>query len=145
MYLLKNTLLDLQVCLLVWIYCLSITLPPFFGWSKYVLEGFDTSCSWDYTTRTLSNRLFYIYMLILGFVLPVSIITYCYIFIIVSILDHNKEMADCNSNIRSQLSAGKGHKCINYNINSIIMYTFVYSSFFFLKPPLFIFISNTYI
>lgn len=95
-----------QVCVFVWIYCFSITVPPIFGWSKYVLEGFETSCSWDYTTRTISNRLFYIYMLILGFVLPVSIITYCYIFIIVSILDHNREMADCNSNIRST-SAGE--------------------------------------
>lgn len=90
----------------VWIYCLSITVPPIFGWSKYVLEGFETSCSWDYTTKTLSNRLFYIYMLVLGFILPVSIITYCYIFIIVSILDHNKEMAGCNSNIRA-LDTGK--------------------------------------
>lgn len=88
-----------KVCAFVWIYCLSITLPPIFGWSKYVLEGFETSCSWDYTTRTVSNRLFYIYMLVLGFILPVSIITYCYIFIIVSILDHNKEMADCNTNV----------------------------------------------
>lgn len=77
-----------------------------FGWSEYVLEGFETSCSWDYTTKTLSNRLFYVYMLVLGFVLPVSIITYCYTFIIVSILDHNKEMADCNTNIQS-LNAGK--------------------------------------
>ncbi|VVC31550.1 G protein-coupled receptor, rhodopsin-like,GPCR, rhodopsin-like, 7TM [Cinara cedri] len=90
-----------KVCVFVWIYCLSITLPPVFGWSKYVLEGFETSCSWDYTTKTLSNRSFYIYMLVLGFVLPVSIITYCYVFIVMSILDHNKEMADCNSNIRS--------------------------------------------
>lgn len=97
---------DFKVCVFVWIYCLSITVPPIFGWSQYVLEGFETSCSWDYTTKTLSNRLFYIYMLVLGFILPVSIITYCYIFIIVSILDHNKEMAGCNSNIRS-LGTGK--------------------------------------
>ncbi|XP_025421001.1 rhodopsin, GQ-coupled-like, partial [Sipha flava] len=99
-----------KVCMFVWIYCLSITLPPIFGWSKYVLEGFETSCSWDYMTKTYSNRLFYIYMLSLGFILPVSIITYCYIFIIVSILDHNKEMADCNSNIR-QLGTKESLKC----------------------------------
>ncbi|XP_050428171.1 rhodopsin, GQ-coupled-like isoform X2 [Adelges cooleyi] len=90
-----------KVCMVVWIYCLMITVPPLFGWSEYVLEGFNTSCSWNYTDKTLWNRIFYIYMLVLGFIIPVSIITYCYIFIIVSILDHNKEMADCNSNIRA--------------------------------------------
>ncbi|XP_050536762.1 rhodopsin, GQ-coupled-like isoform X2 [Daktulosphaira vitifoliae] len=91
-----------KVCTIVWIYCLMITVPPLLGWSEYVLEGIGTSCSWNYTTRTLSNRLYYIYILFFGFLLPVLIIAYCYVFIVVSILDHNKEMADCNSSIRSQ-------------------------------------------
>nr|XP_018896152.1 PREDICTED: rhodopsin, GQ-coupled-like [Bemisia tabaci] len=83
-----------QVCVMAWIYCLLMTLPPLFGWSRYILEGFLTSCSWDYMTRTPANRAYYVYLLFFGFVIPVSIITYCYTFILITILAHGKEMAN---------------------------------------------------
>ncbi|CAH0386546.1 unnamed protein product [Bemisia tabaci] len=83
-----------KVCVMAWIYCLLMTLPPLFGWSRYILEGFLTSCSWDYMTRTPANRAYYVYLLFFGFVIPVSIITYCYTFILITILAHGKEMAN---------------------------------------------------
>ncbi|XP_063217234.1 rhodopsin, GQ-coupled-like, partial [Bacillus rossius redtenbacheri] len=81
-----------KVCVGVWIYCLFMTLPPLFGWSSYVAEGFLTSCSWDYLTRSVNNRSYYIYLLVLGFVVPVSVITFCYTFIIAAIYAHGREM-----------------------------------------------------
>ncbi|XP_065342298.1 rhodopsin-like isoform X2 [Cloeon dipterum] len=81
-----------KMCVLVWLYCLTMAMPPLFGWSKYVTEGFQTSCSWDYLTRTSSNRAYYIYLLSLGFVLPVGVIAYCYTFILAAIYQHGKEM-----------------------------------------------------
>ncbi|RZF35391.1 hypothetical protein LSTR_LSTR013865 [Laodelphax striatellus] len=59
-----------MVCLLAWSYCFALSLPPLFGWSRYIPEGFFTSCSWDYSSRTAANRAFYIYLLIFGFILP---------------------------------------------------------------------------
>ena len=58
------------------------------GWSSYRPEGLLTTCSWDYTTKTLANRLYYIYLLILGFVLPVAVLSYCYANIVRFIIGH---------------------------------------------------------
>ena len=55
-----------------------MTPPLLFGWSSYQPEGLLVTCSWDYTSRTLSNRLFYVYLLVLGFVLPVAVSMFCY-------------------------------------------------------------------
>lgn len=87
-----------QTCVFAWLYCLAMSLPPFFGWSKYEPEGFLTSCSWDYTTRSSANRAYYIYLLTLGFVMPVAVISYCYVFIMVAILAHGREMKDVKAN-----------------------------------------------
>lgn len=86
-----------QVCLVVWFYCLAMALPPLFGWSAYVPEGYLTSCSWDYLTRTPTNRAYYIYLLTLGFLIPVSVITYCYVFILAAIFAHSREMKSVKS------------------------------------------------
>ena len=55
-------------------------------------EGVLVTCSWDYTSRTLSNRLYYIYLLLLGFVLPISVLTYCYTSIFRFIVRSSREM-----------------------------------------------------
>ena len=85
--------LCLKVCAASWLYSTSMALPPLVGWSRFVPEGLHTSCSWDYTTRSVNNTSYYVYLLTLGFFLPVSVICYCYIFIIIAILAHGKEMA----------------------------------------------------
>ncbi|XP_046667713.1 rhodopsin, GQ-coupled-like [Homalodisca vitripennis] len=87
-----------KVCVLTWIYCLAMSVPPLFGWSQYVLEGFHTSCSWDYVTRTLSNRAYYLYLLTLGFLVPVAVILYCYAFIMATILAHGRGMSSAKPN-----------------------------------------------
>ena len=67
--------------------------PPWLlGWSSYQPEGILVTCSWDYSSRTLSNRLYYVYLLVLGFVLPVSILTFCYAAIFRFIVRSSKEM-----------------------------------------------------
>ncbi|KAI5702904.1 hypothetical protein M8J75_005466 [Diaphorina citri] len=83
-----------KVCIGAWLYVFCLTLPPLFGWSCYIPEGFMTSCSWDYMSRTMSNRAFYLYLLMFGFILPVAVITYCYVFILHVVLAHGKEMSN---------------------------------------------------
>lgn len=41
--------------LFLWIYSIAWALPPLFGWGAYIPEGFQTSCSFDYLTRSLNN------------------------------------------------------------------------------------------
>ncbi|ODN00900.1 Compound eye opsin BCRH1 [Orchesella cincta] len=66
------------VCVLIWVLSLGLVIPPFVGWSKYVIEGVGTSCSWDYTSRDFRNRVYYIFLLTFGFFVPVSIIIISY-------------------------------------------------------------------
>ncbi len=74
-------------------HCAALVAPPWlFGWSAYQPEGVLITCSWDYSSRTLSNRLYYLYLLILGFVLPVSVLTFCYSAIFRFIVRSSREM-----------------------------------------------------
>ena len=67
------------MCIGIWLHCAALVTPPWvLGWSSYQPEGVLVSCSWDYTSRTLSNRLYYVYLLVFGFVLPVCVLTFCY-------------------------------------------------------------------
>lgn len=77
----------------IWLHCAALVAPPWLlGWSSYEPEGVLVTCSWDYTTRTLSNRLYYLYLLFFGFVLPVSVLTFCYVAIFRFIVRSSREM-----------------------------------------------------
>jgi r-opsin len=65
------------------------TVPPVFGWSRYTLEGFLTTCSFDYITLTWSNRAFVAYLYALGFVLPCALIAFSYVCIATALHRHN--------------------------------------------------------
>lgn len=82
--------------IIIWIYCFITMLPPLFGWGAFVPEGFLTSCSFDYITRTYSNRSYFFYIFILGFFLPITIITICYGFIMRTICQNEKDMKKNN-------------------------------------------------
>ncbi|XP_057381023.2 uncharacterized protein LOC130703611 [Daphnia carinata] len=82
-----------KACAGIWLHCAALVSPPLlFGWSTYLPEGVLVTCSWDYTSRTLSNRLYYFYLLFLGFVLPVSVLTFCYSAIFRFIVRSSREM-----------------------------------------------------
>nr|CAH8870834.1 unnamed protein product [Trichobilharzia regenti] len=44
--------------LFLWLWSLIWTIPPLFGFGRYVLEGYQTSCTFDYISTDLTNRLF---------------------------------------------------------------------------------------
>lgn len=80
----------------VWLYSLGWSLPPFFGWSAYVPEGLQTSCSWDYMTFTNSVRAYTILLFIFVFFIPLGIIGGCYSSIFRAIRIAGKEMKEIN-------------------------------------------------
>ena len=55
-----------------------MTPPLLFGWSSFQPEGLLVSCSWDYTSRNFSNRLYYVYLLVFGYIVPVTVLIFCY-------------------------------------------------------------------
>ncbi|TNM97636.1 hypothetical protein fugu_013882 [Takifugu bimaculatus] len=62
----------------VWLYSLCWSLPPFFGWSAYVPEGLQTSCSWDYMSFTAAVRSYTILLFAFVFFVPLGLIAGCY-------------------------------------------------------------------
>lgn len=65
----------------VWTYSFFFAVMPALdiGFSKYVPEGFLTSCSFDYLDRTTSARIFMFVFFLFAWLLPLSVIVYCYV------------------------------------------------------------------
>ncbi|XP_066537423.1 melanopsin-like [Hoplias malabaricus] len=90
------------VLALVWLYSLGWSLPPFFGWSAYVPEGLQTSCSWDYMSFTPSVRAYTILLFLFVFFIPLGIICGCYLAIFQAIRSARQEV--------KELDSGETHK-----------------------------------
>jgi r-opsin len=69
-------ILECLVC--SWIYGTMWIIPPLFGWSRFIREGFGTSCTFDYKSKDHSNRLFILILISGGFVIPLLIILVSY-------------------------------------------------------------------
>ena len=74
---------------------------PFFGLSAYIPEGLMTSCSWDYSTRTQSNRIYYVILLTTGFLLPAGLIVASYAQIFISVMRHARLMVSVTQHTSS--------------------------------------------
>lgn len=70
--------------LIVWCYSFTFSIVPALniGFSKYVPEGYLTSCSFDYLDKSLKARIFMFVFFIFAWFIPFSIIMYCYIYIL---------------------------------------------------------------
>ena len=86
-----------KACGFIWLQCAVLVSMPFFGWSSYLPEGLLTTCSWDYKTRTVSNRAYYILLLSAGFFLPLVIIFVSYGRIMTSVMSQARQMICINS------------------------------------------------
>lgn len=67
-----------QGLLFVWLFCFFWAVTPLMGWSSYGPEGVQTSCSLGWEERSWSNYSYLILYTILCFLLPTTIIIYCY-------------------------------------------------------------------
>ena len=67
-----------MVVIAVWAYSISWAICPILGWGDYILDGIGTTCTFDYLTRTWWNRSFVIAMATGNFLLPFSLMVFCY-------------------------------------------------------------------
>ncbi|CAH1794772.1 unnamed protein product [Owenia fusiformis] len=82
----------IQVIVLVWLYSITLALPPLLGWSKYILDGYGVSCTFDYLTQSPANIAYIATIYAGGFFLPLLIIVYNYTKIMRYLGKHNKEL-----------------------------------------------------
>ncbi|MPC89965.1 rhodopsin [Portunus trituberculatus] len=76
----------------VWVYSVSWCILPFLGWNQYVLEGFLTSCSFDYLSDDLWSKSYIVMLFLAAYALPLGVISYCYFYIMSSVKQHDKEI-----------------------------------------------------
>lgn len=68
------------------------------GFSKYVPEGYLTSCSFDYLDKTTKARIFMFTFFICAWFIPFTIITYCYVYIIKVVISSRHIRSSMNKN-----------------------------------------------
>ncbi|XP_060064196.1 rhodopsin, GQ-coupled-like, partial [Ylistrum balloti] len=88
--------------LLVWALSILLSVPPFFGWGAYIPEGFQTSCTFDYLTKTTRTRVYIIILYLCGFALPLLIISVSYILIIFGVWNHDQKMLTLTQNMNAE-------------------------------------------
>ncbi|XP_045111199.1 compound eye opsin BCRH2-like [Portunus trituberculatus] len=93
-----------------WAYAVGWSIPPFFGWGKYIPEGILDSCSFDYLTRDWNLRSFGICIFVFDYCVPLFVILFAYMFIVKAIVAHEKAMREQAkkmnvSNLRSNAEA----------------------------------------
>lgn len=70
----------------IWMYALTFSSMPLLGiFTRYVPEGFLTSCSFDYLSSDLESRLFIFSFFIAAFCVPITIIIASYIGIFIAV------------------------------------------------------------
>lgn len=80
-------------------------IPPFFGWNRFVFEGFGTSCTFDYNSTREHDRLFTLMMLLGGFLLPLVIIILSYAYILKILFRRSRHLTRLN--IRQESSSAQ--------------------------------------
>jgi hypothetical protein len=79
----------LECIIFAWIYAGTWMIPQFFSPTSFVLEGFQTQCSFNYIDRDFYTRSFMILMFGFGLILPLCLIIIFYLRILY-ILKKNK-------------------------------------------------------
>lgn len=74
----------------IWIYSSVFSFMPVFGINQYVPEGFLTSCSFNYLSDELSDRIFIMSFFVAAWCVPMFIICCCYIGIVRSVSETQK-------------------------------------------------------
>jgi len=80
------------IVLFIWAYGIGISIPPLFGWGRFIPEGILDSCSFDYLTRDFNNRSYGFFLFFFCYFIPLSSIVYFYLFIVKAIIAHEAAM-----------------------------------------------------
>lgn len=85
---------------IVWLYSLFFSIIPALdiGYSKYVPEGYLTTCSFDYLDKSTDARIFMFVFFLFAWAVPFTIITYCYVYILKVVASTKKIQSNKDKN-----------------------------------------------
>ncbi|XP_063593058.1 uncharacterized protein LOC134770118 [Penaeus indicus] len=75
-----------------WAYSAAWCSLPFLGWNQYVLEGFLTSCTFDYLSGDAWSRSYVVSLFLAAYLVPLAVIACCYVHIVVSVNRHDEDI-----------------------------------------------------
>lgn len=98
----KLSVLDRHAVILasfVWIYALSLSLPPLFGWGSYGPEAGNVSCSvsWEVHDPVTNSDTYIGFLFVLGLIVPVFTIVSSYAAIVLTLKKVRKRAGDFSS------------------------------------------------
>ncbi|XP_044204668.1 blue-sensitive opsin-like [Thunnus albacares] len=94
----------LACCAFTWVFALIASVPPLFGWSRYIPEGLQCSCGPDwYTTNNKYNNESYV-MFLFGFcfAVPFATIVFCYSQLLITLKIAAKAQAESASTQKAE-------------------------------------------
>jgi len=106
---------------IVWLWSLATCLPPIFGWGRYIPEGFGTSCTFDYLTRSDNNRSYIFFMYIFGFAVPLGVLFGCYGLILRAVKNHEIEMKKTAKKMNAEIRTNQEEKRMEIKVAKIAM------------------------
>jgi r-opsin len=105
-------------------------MPPLFGWNRFILEGFGTSCTFDYVSKDFWDRAFILVLVTGGFIVPLTVILLSYTFILMKLSQRGRQFiphtsADENSSTQqgqnyffNQLNPSNEHRTRNGTLST---------------------------
>ena len=89
--LIAKTSRSVRICTSVWIISAIFPILPMFGVGGYMLDGTQTSCSFDYISRDWFTRAHLIGMYMFGFFLPLGVCIFCYARILIFVRSRQRK------------------------------------------------------
>ncbi|CAF0957461.1 unnamed protein product [Adineta ricciae] len=111
----------LRCLVFTWIYGSMWIMPPLFGWNRFILEAFGTSCTFDYVSNDLTDRLFIIMLVTGGFFIPLTVILLSYSSILSKLSQRGRVLVSKESDGKSSQQSNAGSYSFNQlnNANDI--------------------------
>nr|QJT41766.1 short wavelength opsin 2 [Carnegiella strigata] len=96
-------------CALTWFCALLASVPPLFGWSRYIPEGLQCSCGpdWYTTNNKYNNESYVMFLFCFCFGFPLSVIIFCYGQLLFTLKSAAKAQADSASTQKAEREVTK--------------------------------------
>ena len=124
----------------IWVYCIAVCIPPFFGWGGYalgdkfskifkflnpyilhsmcfvsIIEGFLVTCTYDFLSDGFNRKSFVFYAFFGNYLIPMGIMIYFYIQIIKTVIKYHGE-----AKRTERINVERGENVISINLNGFL-------------------------
>ncbi|XP_068172426.1 blue-sensitive opsin-like [Antennarius striatus] len=91
-------------CAVTWVFALIASVPPLFGWSRYIPEGLQCSCGpdWYTTNNKYKNESYVIFLFCFCFAVPFATIVFCYTQLLITLKMAAKAQAESVSTQKAE-------------------------------------------